>query len=69
MVLFMYWWWEDNFDCDIHSVVRQWVLKTAEKFSKNPEHFLTTVTSVVDEVLSVLRVKRPDFAMDLFPIV
>ena len=29
-----------NFDCDIHSVVRQRVLKTAEKFSNDPEHIL-----------------------------
>ena len=28
------------FYCDIHSVVRQRVLKTVEKFSKDPEHIL-----------------------------
>ena len=29
-----------NFDCDIHSVVRKRVLKTAEKFFNDPEHIL-----------------------------
>ena len=29
-----------HFDCDIHSVVRKQVLKTAEKFFDDPEHIL-----------------------------
>ena len=29
-----------SFDCDIHSVVRRRVLKTAETFSNNSEHIL-----------------------------
>ena len=29
-----------NFDYDIHSVVRQQVLKTVEKFSNHSEHIL-----------------------------
>ena len=31
-----------NFDCDIHSVVRKRVLKTAEKIFNDPEHILQT---------------------------
>ena len=29
-----------NYDCDIHSVVRKRVLKTADKFFNDPDHIL-----------------------------